>query len=80
MFSGHTSTIVLFHLFLLEYTPDKQAKALHVFSWVASIFGVFFVLAGHQHYSIDCVMAGKLNSNALFVQTKYLPINSYFCV
>ena len=53
-------------MFLLEYTPDKEAKALHIFSWVASIFGIFFVLAGHQHYTIDCVMAVTI-SHRLFV-------------
>ena len=66
MFSGHTATIMLFHLFLLEYTPDRTAKPLHIFSYVATMFGIFFVLASHQHYSIDTLMAVVI-SHRLFV-------------
>uniref|UniRef100_A0A8C4NCF9 Sterile alpha motif domain containing 8 n=1 Tax=Eptatretus burgeri TaxID=7764 RepID=A0A8C4NCF9_EPTBU len=56
MFSGHTALLTLLNFFITEYTPRSWVW-LHTASWVLNLFGVFFVLAAHEHYSIDVVLA-----------------------
>lgn len=31
-----------------------------IFRWVLNLFGIFFILAGHEHYSIDVFIGGYL--------------------
>ena len=59
MFSGHTVTLTLLNFFITEYTPADSyfVNILHTTSWVFNLFGVFFILAGHEHYSIDVFIA-----------------------
>ncbi|CAL1528679.1 unnamed protein product [Lymnaea stagnalis] len=61
MFSGHTSIITLFNFFITEYTPRKY-YFVHIASWCLNFFGIFFLLAAHEHYSIDVFMAFYLSS------------------
>ena len=56
MFSGHTVTLTLLNFFITEYTPESL-YFVHTLSWVLNLFGVFFILAGHEHYSIDVFIA-----------------------
>lgn len=56
MFSGHTVTLTLLNFFITEYTPSRMYY-IHTFSWVLNLFGVFFILAAHEHYSIDVFIA-----------------------
>jgi hypothetical protein len=34
----------------------------HTMCWVANLFGIFFILAAHEHYTIDCLIAFYLSS------------------
>ncbi|VDP12565.1 unnamed protein product [Soboliphyme baturini] len=61
MFSGHTTVMTLLNHFITEYTPDTW-NYLHTTSWVINLFAVFFILAGHEHYSIDVFVAFYISS------------------
>ncbi|KAG9509915.1 Sphingomyelin synthase-related 1, partial [Fragariocoptes setiger] len=59
MFSGHTVTLTLLNFFITEYTSGSSycVHILHTAAWVINLFGVFFILAAHEHYSIDVFIA-----------------------
>lgn len=48
--------IINFFCFLLTDSP-KSYYFIHTISWVLNLFGIFFILAGHEHYSIDVFIA-----------------------
>ncbi|KAK7919170.1 hypothetical protein WMY93_010454 [Mugilogobius chulae] len=56
MFSGHTVVITMLNFFVTEYTP-RNWHFIHTLSWVLNLFGIFFILAAHEHYSIDVFIA-----------------------
>lgn len=56
MFSGHTVVLTMLNFFVTEYTP-RNWNFIHTLSWVLNLFGIFFILAAHEHYSIDVFIA-----------------------
>ncbi|XP_030641911.1 sphingomyelin synthase-related protein 1 [Chanos chanos] len=56
MFSGHTVVLTMLNFFVTEYTP-RNWNIIHTMSWVLNLFGIFFILAAHEHYSIDVFIA-----------------------
>lgn len=46
--------IYFFHL--ITDTP-RSWNLIHTISWVLNLFGIFFILAAHEHYSIDVFIA-----------------------
>ncbi|CAG0889522.1 unnamed protein product [Cyprideis torosa] len=76
MYSGHTCMLTMLNFFVTEYTP-RRFYYLHVFSWLCNAFGIFFILAAHEHYSIDVFVAFYITSR-LFLYYHTLANNRNF--
>eukprot|EP00297_Palpitomonas_bilix_P005505 CAMPEP_0113879052 /NCGR_PEP_ID=MMETSP0780_2-20120614/7022_1 /TAXON_ID=652834 /ORGANISM="Palpitomonas bilix" /LENGTH=510 /DNA_ID=CAMNT_0000865587 /DNA_START=157 /DNA_END=1689 /DNA_ORIENTATION=+ /assembly_acc=CAM_ASM_000599 len=74
MFSGHTAVLTTLSYTILHYTPSVHSRRLHVSSalgmwqwlhtcvWISLLFGMFFILAAHEHYSVDVVVSYYISS------------------
>ena len=66
----------------VDYTFDiadssNNLQVLKTLGWVANMFGIFFVMAGHEHYSIDVFIAFYLSTR--FVISHSGKFSSSFC-
>uniref|UniRef100_A0A915E6H6 Sphingomyelin synthase-like domain-containing protein n=1 Tax=Ditylenchus dipsaci TaxID=166011 RepID=A0A915E6H6_9BILA len=61
MFSGHVATLTMLNFCITEYTPSSW-KFVHVISWALNLSGIYFILAGHEHYSVDVFLAFFISS------------------
>ena len=48
--------------FTLITDSDKNYPIVKTLGWVLTLFGIFFVMAGHEHYSIDVFIAFYLST------------------
>ncbi|XP_026225042.1 phosphatidylcholine:ceramide cholinephosphotransferase 2b [Anabas testudineus] len=56
LYSGHTVMLTLSYLFIKEYSP-RWMWWYHWICWGLSVSGVLCILIGHEHYSVDVVIA-----------------------
>ncbi|XP_033644341.1 sphingomyelin synthase-related protein 1-like [Asterias rubens] len=56
IYSGHTVSITAFCLFFIEYTPSK-CRLMHFLVRVTGASGIFFIVAAHEHYTVDVLVA-----------------------
>ncbi|CAF1532923.1 unnamed protein product [Adineta ricciae] len=61
MFSGHTVVLTLLNHCITEYTTS-DFYVVHLISWFCNLFGMILILAAHEHYTIDVLIAFFLTS------------------
>lgn len=57
IFSGHAATMLWANLLVIEYTPPGLNRFLSWVTTLSTLIGTSLVLASHDHYTIDCIIA-----------------------
>lgn len=55
IYSGHTVTVTLLNMMIVEYTPFKMLP-FHIITWILNISSIILILLSRQHYSVDVVL------------------------
>ena len=55
-------SIIIINLCYLFLDTPRKMYYLHTSAWVANMFALFFILAAHEHYSIDVFVAFYITS------------------
>ncbi|XP_056304949.1 phosphatidylcholine:ceramide cholinephosphotransferase 2 [Danio aesculapii] len=67
LYSGHTVMLTLTFLFIYEYSPRSRLWTVyHVICGLLSTMGVACILLGHEHYSLDVVVAYFITSRLFY--------------
>ncbi|KAI7794641.1 hypothetical protein IRJ41_020511, partial [Triplophysa rosa] len=67
LYSGHTVMLTLTFLFIQEYSPRTLLwRFYHVICWLLSAVGVVCILAAHEHYTVDVVVAYFITSRLFY--------------
>lgn len=56
LYSGHTVVLTLTYMFIKEYSP-RHFWWYHWICWLLSAAGVLCILVGHEHYTVDVIIA-----------------------
>lgn len=56
-----TQFFFIWYFFFFSDTPRSMIW-LHTINWIIGIFGAFFILLGHGHYTLDIVLAFAITS------------------
>ena len=48
-------------LWFISDTP-RNWLPLHTLNWIVGVFGIFFILLGHGHYTLDIILAIAISS------------------
>lgn len=73
IFSGHTTTLTLFYLFLREYLMPRVTRRsfywalFHTILLSSSILGVLFILIARGHYLIDVLVAYAITTSVFYI-------------
>src|SRR5689334_7879210 len=68
--SGHTVMLTLLNFFIVEYSP-RNWRGIEMLTASMTTAGMFFILAAHEHYTIDVFIAFLIASRLYLYYHRY---------